>query len=409
MVAGHVCIDVVPDLSQLRAGFSTFCPGQLIEVGTATLSVGGAVSNTGVALHRLGVPVRLVGKVGNDVFGTMVRELLGKSIDLNGIEHSATEVNLIVDPVGATSYSIVLNPADVDRIFLHCPGANDTFAAVDVQASMWEGIGVFHFGYPPLMRNMYVNDGDELVRLFQTAKQYEVVTSLDMAMPDSNGLSGQVPWSVVLANVLPSVDMFWMSLDEARFLYNQNREAFDIEKASDKSSLPDSTVDDIDIIEVVSHQCLHLGAKFVGIKLGDAGLYIRTRDMGNACRLQCSNMVDPYCEQPPSEQWNHRELYTPCYKVTVQGTTGAGDTTIAGFLAAMVSGQSIEECLSFAVGVGASSVEGADAVNGIGPFASVQSRIRQGWDKSYCTLLWMTNWKHEGEIYFGNRDVRRKS
>ena len=40
----------------------------------------------------------------------------------------------------------------VDRVFLHDPGANDTFCAGDITEEMLDGIDHFHFGYPPLMK-----------------------------------------------------------------------------------------------------------------------------------------------------------------------------------------------------------------------------------------------------------------
>jgi len=72
IVAGHVCLDIIPRF----LGPASLDPGSLVRVGAATLSTGG-VSNVGVALHRLGVPVKLIHRVGDDLFGQTVRALLG--------------------------------------------------------------------------------------------------------------------------------------------------------------------------------------------------------------------------------------------------------------------------------------------------------------------------------------------
>jgi sugar/nucleoside kinase (ribokinase family) len=104
-------------------------PGRLLNIGPAAISTGGAVANTGMALHRLGVPVRLMGKVGDDLFGRAVLDVLR-----TGAPHLAD--GMIVTPGEATSYSIVISPPDIDRSFLHCPGANDTFGADDVPAAL---------------------------------------------------------------------------------------------------------------------------------------------------------------------------------------------------------------------------------------------------------------------------------
>ena len=106
-----------------------FQPGHLISVGPAAFATGGPVSNTGLALHRLGIPTKLIAKVGADPFGTMVRQLI-RDIDpalLAGI-HS--------DKAETTSYSIIVSPPGADRYILHCPGVNDAFRAANVDDAL---------------------------------------------------------------------------------------------------------------------------------------------------------------------------------------------------------------------------------------------------------------------------------
>ena len=78
VVAGHICLDIIPEIQALPAGGfnAAFLPGHLLEVGSAAMSTGGAVSNSGLALHRLGIPTQLICKVGADAFGRVVRELI---------------------------------------------------------------------------------------------------------------------------------------------------------------------------------------------------------------------------------------------------------------------------------------------------------------------------------------------
>ena len=76
VVAGHICVDIIPAWTQTVESISAvFRPGRLTEVGPAMVSTGGAVSNTGIALHRLGVPVRLMGKIGPDLTGSNRNDL----------------------------------------------------------------------------------------------------------------------------------------------------------------------------------------------------------------------------------------------------------------------------------------------------------------------------------------------
>ena len=66
---------------------------------------------------------------------------------------------MIVSEKANTSYSVVLAIPGMDRIFLHDPGANDEFVSEDVKEELLEGIALFHFGYPPIMKKMYEEEG----------------------------------------------------------------------------------------------------------------------------------------------------------------------------------------------------------------------------------------------------------
>jgi sugar/nucleoside kinase (ribokinase family) len=176
MVAGHICLDIAPRLpASLKGGMGNiFVPGKLTNVDEAVLSTGGAVSNTGLAMAKLGTEVLLDGKVGNDAFGSIIKQLVGveRSKSFKTVEHQST------------SYSIVLALPGIDRIFLHHPGTNDTFGADDIDYNAVKNCALFHFGYPPLMKRMYANGGHELIEMFKAVKSLGVTTSLDMSLPD---------------------------------------------------------------------------------------------------------------------------------------------------------------------------------------------------------------------------------
>src|SRR5947209_17605355 len=73
VVAGHICLDIIPTL----VGDSVvFAPGRLIEAGKAIVATGGPVSNTGLALHKLGVTTRLMGKVGDYLLGPAILSII---------------------------------------------------------------------------------------------------------------------------------------------------------------------------------------------------------------------------------------------------------------------------------------------------------------------------------------------
>ena len=126
LVTGHLCLDVIPSFPH---GNVTFKPGHLTEVGEATFATGGGVSNVGLALIRLGVSTKLVGKIGKDFFGDAIVRVL-ESYDQNATKY------LIIEKEGSSSYTLVLNPPNHDRTFLHNPGCNDTFRAKDIDLNI---------------------------------------------------------------------------------------------------------------------------------------------------------------------------------------------------------------------------------------------------------------------------------
>src|SRR5260370_24592553 len=81
IVAGHICLDIFPTFAADETGEKVLMPGKLVYVGPALLALGGAVANTGLALHRLGVATRLIGQVGDDLFGRALLHLERSSRD----------------------------------------------------------------------------------------------------------------------------------------------------------------------------------------------------------------------------------------------------------------------------------------------------------------------------------------
>lgn len=364
VVAGHLCLDIIPDLSRSRVqNGQFFAPGKLVEVGPATLSTGGPVSNTGLALIRLGVPTALMGKVGEDHFGLLVRNLLAR--------HGTGEGPVVV-PGDNTSYTIVVNPPGYDRMFLHNPAANNTFCAADIRYEVVARASLFHLGYPPLMERLFADDGRELAEIYRRVKQLGVTTSLDMSLPDPNSPSGRADWRAVLANALPYVDIFLPSAEE--ILYMLDRPCFERYLADGAADmLHKFTGEDMTRLSDV---LLGMGGKIVGIKCGERGFYLRTaatialRDLGRA--------------QPQDlAAWAGRELWEPSFHVAdYVGATGAGDSAIAGFLAAYLRGHSPEECLRYACAVGGFNVTAPDALSGLRTWEETVAAVTAGWTKN---------------------------
>lgn len=359
VVAGHLCLDIIPRFQNADAG-GLPAPGQLLQVGPAVLSTGGPVSNTGLALHRLGIATRLMGKVGDDAFGTVVRNL----VRAHGPDLAE---GIIVAPGEATSYSIVLSPGSQDRAFLHCPGANDTFCTADLDLDWIAHARLFHFGYPPLMAKTYRDDGRELAALFRAVKRLGVTTSLDLAMVDPGSPAARADWSAVLRATLPNVDIFLPSIEEILLLLRRSEFA----RLTARGALLDQITPRL--LHELSSEVLAWGCPVVGFKLGQRGLYLRTaRDP--AALSKTAPALAP--------AWTDHELWSPVFRIRhFGGTTGAGDATIAGFLAAWLTGGTPEEAVTLACAVGACNVEYADALSGIRSSGETWARIHSGWER----------------------------
>lgn len=371
VVAGHICLDIYPDLSGMeREAFEkTFLPGRLISAGPVTFYTGGAVSNTGLALHRLGISTQLTGKVGDDLFGHAILQI----ITTHG-EHLADGMK--VDPPANTSYSVLINYPGVDRILLHCSGANDSFGANDVPYESIRAARLFHFGYPPLMRTIYQEDGAQLIELFRRAKETGVTTSLDMAFPDPASVPGQANWHHILEKTLPWVDIFLPSVEEILFMFRRDL-YFKLSETAGYAGI--GSLITPELLSSLGDQLLGMGAKIAVLKLGDRGLYLRTADTSTLADLGRAQPADLY-------PWGRCEFWAPCFEVQVVGTTGSGDATIAGFLAAFLRGFTPESTLTAAIAVGACNVEAADALSGIQSWESTQERISRGWPRRILNL-----------------------
>lgn len=395
VVAGHVCLDIIPTLREIRGKLSSLLvPGTLVNVGPAVTSTGGAVSNTGLALHRLGFRTRLVGKVGDDLLGRTILEVLRR-------QHPSLTHGMIIAPGEASSYTVVISPPGVDRVFLHCPGANDTFLADDVDDGRLVGAKLFHFGYPPLMRRMYTHGGEECARLLRRVKRLGITTSLDMAMPDPDLDAGKVDWKGWLKRVLPHVDVFLPSVEETLFMLDRGR--FDRMLRGDVTARVDGN-----LLTRLSEHLLALGAALVMLKLGDQGVYLRTtaraaRGSPNAKNRVWGPLSAMGRSRPANpDAWTGREILAPCFRVSVVGTTGSGDCTIAGFLGGLLRGLSPEDAVTLAVAVGGASVEQADATSGVPPWSELEKRIRCGWKRRRVDLkLPGWTWNPKRRLWIG--------
>ncbi len=383
-VAGHICLDVSPDFSAIRRDklSDILTPGKLINIGAAQMSVGGVVSNTGVSLTKLGIKTALTAKLGRDEFGDIILSILNKTganIEIKTVEGEST------------SYSIVLNIPGFDRIFLHNPGANNTYTADDIDFNQVAGSKLFHFGYPTLMKTMYENEGEELVKIFKKAKEAGVITSLDMALPDAASPAGQADYIKIFQKLLPYVDIFVPSLEETVLMLDRAQYLRIVEEADGRDFIKTA---DLNILPQLGQTLIDMGVKLLVIKCGSKGYYLKTAGKDQIAKL---NLDDGFAG---------RELFEETFHVeNIKSTTGAGDVSIAAFLASIIRGYSLEDCAREACATASLTIQKSDVFSGIRPLEETLEIVKT-WERDPVVLP--EGWQYEPseKIWYSTQDSR---
>ena len=355
LVGGHLCLDLIPGMSHVSAE-DMITPGRLYTIDPIAVSTGGAVSNTGLALHRLGVNVQLLATVGDDLIGQMILMYLR--------QRDPKLVELIKVKSGqASSSTIALSPANADRTFLHCTGTNDKFGVHDIDFELVQRAKIFHLGYPTLLPHLVEADGEDLQAIYAKAKGTGVVTSLDMAQPDPNGPIAHLNWQRIFERTLPNVDIFLPSIEE--ILLTLRRDDYERWMPNIHRHITRTYLCEL------ADEMLAMGVVIAGFKLGEMGMYLRTGKPELFQRLERLKLN--------VQAWANQDIWMPAFDVKVVGTTGAGDSAYAGFMAALLRNHSPNEALRWACAVGACNVEAPDATSGIRTWAETETRLATDW------------------------------
>lgn len=273
--------------------------GKLILFDELEMHTGGCANNTATALARLSISAGGMGKIGQDGFGDFILQTL----DDNGVN---TE-GMIRDSTANTSFTFVSVASDGERTFCHYMGANAALSEADLDLELIKRCKILHVAGSFVMPNF---DGQPTANILRTAKDMGVTTSLDTVWDASGN------WLATLEPCLAYVDIFLPSIEEA-------------EQLTGRKSPPE-----------IAEFLLDYGIQTVGLKMGEAGSYVRTKD---------------------------QELYVPAYKVKPVDATGAGDAYVAGFLAGKVMGWDVNRSAELA------SAAGAACVTAMGTTAGIQN------------------------------------
>jgi sugar/nucleoside kinase (ribokinase family) len=195
LCCGNIVIDIqVRPVEQFNWGTTAW-------VDTIELNLGGNGSNTSYALGMLGVPVRLLGMVGQDPFGERALGILKRGgVDLSWVGRSQAPTTTTVCPVNAAG----------DRLFLHCVGSSSEVfpEPIEFTSAMLAGMSHFHLANLFALPRMRRRAPESL----HNARAAGLTTSLD------TGWDARGRWLEDIEGCLPHLDLLFLNQDEARML-----------------------------------------------------------------------------------------------------------------------------------------------------------------------------------------------
>jgi len=293
---GEILIDFVPTK-----------PGPYVEALAFEKCFGGAPMNTIVGVSRLGVSGGAITAVGDDPFGEFLREELKRNkVDISQVK---------VKKGRRTTISFVANePTSGERVFFFYrkPWTGETADSAlepnDIDPSYIAKASILHVSGFALSQSPC---REAIFKAIKCARKSGVKVSFDPTL---------------------RVDV-WDSIATLRKTYSRALGLSDIVTFSKEEA---EFILGISETEEAARRALKYGIGIVGIKLGDQGSFIVSKD--------------------------GRKVQAPAFRVKAIDTTGAGDGWNAGLLVGLCKGWDLEKCVTVANAIGAMVVTKRGAI-----------------------------------------------
>ena len=121
VVVGSINIDLVAKAERIPVS------GETVRGVEFKTHPGGKGANQAVAIARLGYPVRMIGKVGNDAFGKQLR---------SGLQQAGVDVSVIEQVDDSSGVAVIVVSPEGDNAIVVTPGANSALRPVDLDANL---------------------------------------------------------------------------------------------------------------------------------------------------------------------------------------------------------------------------------------------------------------------------------
>ncbi len=286
---------------------------------------GGAPANVAVCAKRLGANTSFVGKVGDDMHGHFLKNVLEQEgVDTKGMvvdkDYFTTLAFVDISDTGERSFS-----------FARKPGADTQITESELNQEVLNNAKIFHVGSLSL-----TNEPSKTTTFYavKKAKENNSIISYDPNYRASLWENEDIAKSS-MRSLIPYVDIMKISDEEVELLTGQK----DIEKGA----------------QILFNQ----GVKLVTITLGSKGAYV---------------------------YFNNRGKIISGYKSKVVDTTGAGDSFWGGLLYNIsktnkslddLSFEEIEEYINFANAVASICVERKGAIPAMPTIVEVENKIKK--------------------------------
>jgi sugar/nucleoside kinase (ribokinase family) len=311
--------DILPPLDCLSAGILVvdhLCdPIDHIPVAGELILSSRLPLATGGCAANVGIDLARLGvRVG--VAGCVGQDAFGRFM-IDELAAGGVDVSNIRQHAEAeTSGTLIINVRGEDRRFVHCVGANALVQVADIPRDRMRQAKVLYVGGYLLMPAL---EGEPLAALFREARAAGVKTVLDIVLP---GPGNHLP---KLEAVLAETDVFLPNTDESRVLTGES----DPVKQAERFAAA--------------------GAGTVVITCGNEGSVL----VSGKTRLRAG-----------------------VHQVDYKGGTGSGDAFDAGFIAGMLRGHDLADCVRWGSAVGASCVRSIGATDSVFRCAEAEAFLR---------------------------------
>ena len=213
-------------------------PGTLRSVDSINTCVGGCATNCAIDLGKLGIPVTVSCRIGDDFYGEFIKSELTKSnVDISAV---------VTKESPSTTLSIACIQSTGERSFLYNPASSAAFCIDDINWDTVDSSNIIFYTGAMLLTSF---DGNPCAEFLAECQKLGKYTVMDTAW-DFDDI-----WLPKIEAALPFVDLFMPSYDEAVKLSGQTEP------------------------EKIAEFFLDKGVKNVIIKLGADGAYIKSKDI----------------------------------------------------------------------------------------------------------------------------------